>query len=452
MSSAGLMAKGSGHQQRTAAPYPRRPPRSSKLVIAGLAVATASTAAHGAARTVVTLYGWGDQRTEELYRDFEAEFEQDHPDIDLQVTILNYGDYFQKVPVMVATGTAPDVMEVEPENSSAFGKFIEGGAFTDLMPYVRRDGFNLDRFFEPVIQSYMYKGTLPILPKKISSPDLVMYNQDLFEQAGVAYPQATWTWTEFVDMAKKLTRDTDGDGRPNTWALASNLMGGYDAALMNGWSWTDSSGTRVPVNDPRFYEALQFIYDLDHVYPFIAPAEVKRASTLPDYMFFATGQAAIQAGGRWYVSYFRPVIQNKFRWDATWLPIPANGVRVYRLSTEAWGIYRDSKVKDAAWTFLKWAAGPKGSANWARNGGSVPALKEVALSDAFLNSTPPSRQGNRLWLEAVAYARPYPREAKWARVLAKMDELFAPGWQGQQSFRSIAAGAEPILATLLREQ
>ncbi|HEX6971286.1 MAG TPA: extracellular solute-binding protein, partial [Limnochordia bacterium] len=158
------------------------------LTVVGLISFLISGVALGASPTVVTLYGWGDQTTEALYRDFEGEFESDHPDIDLQVTILNYGDYFQKVPVMIATDTAPDVMEVEPENSVSYGKFIESGAFVDLMPYVRRDELNLDRFFEPIIESYMYQGTLPILPKKISSPDLVMYNQDLFDQAGVGAP------------------------------------------------------------------------------------------------------------------------------------------------------------------------------------------------------------------------------------------------------------------------
>ncbi len=38
------------------------------------------------------------------------------------------------------------------------------------------------------------------------------YNKDVFEEYGVDYPTADWTYAEYLDAMKRLTRDRDGDG------------------------------------------------------------------------------------------------------------------------------------------------------------------------------------------------------------------------------------------------
>src|SRR5690606_11859892 len=160
------------------------------------------------------------------------------------------------------------------------GKFIESQVFEDLAPYVERDDIDLERYFQSVIDSYWYQGTLPVLPKKISAP-LMMYNKDFFNRAGVVFPSAEWTWSDLVESAEKLSRDINGDSDLDAWAFANGVLGGWQAPLMKGWNWTNEAGTKVPTADPRFYEALAFVHDLNTNHQFVAPAEVKEATNIP---------------------------------------------------------------------------------------------------------------------------------------------------------------------------
>src|SRR5690606_28719970 len=45
----------------------------------------------------------------------------------------------------------------------------------------------------------------------------LLYRTDLFEEAGLTPPE---TWDEFIEVAKKLTVDTDGDGSIDRWGFA----------------------------------------------------------------------------------------------------------------------------------------------------------------------------------------------------------------------------------------
>ena len=41
----------------------------------------------------------------------------------------------------------------------------------------------------------------------------------MFDAAGIAYPDDTWTWDTLVDVGKKLTLDTNGDGQTDQWGF-----------------------------------------------------------------------------------------------------------------------------------------------------------------------------------------------------------------------------------------
>ena len=51
---------------------------------------------------------------------------------------------------------------------------------------------------------------------------ILYYNKDLFDKAGVAYPTNDWTWNDMLAAAKKLTLDTNKDGKIDQWGFAVN--------------------------------------------------------------------------------------------------------------------------------------------------------------------------------------------------------------------------------------
>lgn len=400
----------------------------------------------------VKLMGWGDRTTMAKYEILEDAFEQENPDVDLVVEILDMNTYNQKLPIMIASRTAPDIFECVPERASSFPSFASKKAFVDLEPFIQRDGVDLDQWFPAVIQSCRYQGRLYVLPKKLNTPGCVHYNMDLFDAEGLAYPSRDWTWAEAVHLARKLTKDIDGDGRIDQWGLAWPFAQGYEGPMMKGWSWTKANGREVNIDDPLCYETMQWMADLIHVEHVAPSLEETESAGLPGYLLFTTGKVAMQSGGRWQTAIYKREIGDRFRWDTVWLPIPEKGAeRRYPMNCEAWGIYRGSKVIEETWKVLKWISGPKGSAVLGRIGGAVPAVKSVAYSPDFLDSNPPSREGNLMWLEAMDYAVRPPLAPEWAKIEQRMQQTFQLGWNGQRSFKELCLELKPKLDRLLQE-
>ena len=404
-------------------------------------------------RITVKLMGWGDTTTMAKYAILEKAFEAANPDIDLVVEILDSPSYSRKLPVMIASGTAPDIFEASPERSASFASYASKDAYIDLGPLVARDGIDLSQWFDSVIKSCHYQGTLYMLPKKLNAPSNVHYNMDLFDAAGLPYPTKDWTWDDALQMARQLTKDFDGDGRIDQWGMAWPIAQGYEAPTIRGWQWTRNGGREVNIDDPLFYESMQWMADLIHVEHVAPTLEESESSGLPGYLLFTTGKVAMQSGGRWQTAIYKREIGDSFRWDTVWEPVAEkDGPRNYMIFSEAWGIYRQSRNVEAAWKVLKWISGPGGSQVLAGIGGAIPAVKSVAYSPGFLDAAPPSHDGNLMWLEAMDYAAWAPREPKWAKIEQLMAQTLKLGWDGQRPFEELARELKPRIDRILQQE
>ena len=64
----------------------------------------------------------------------------------------------------------------------------------------------MDKFPSDIKEMYQYDGKTYAVPKDIDTIAL-WYNKDMFDEAGIAYPDDTWTWDDLYDAAVKLTKD-----------------------------------------------------------------------------------------------------------------------------------------------------------------------------------------------------------------------------------------------------
>jgi multiple sugar transport system substrate-binding protein len=92
----------------------------------------------------------------------------------------------------------------------------------------------------------------------------VYYNRDLFKQLSLPDPQelyknGEWTWERFLQLAKEATRDTNNDGKPDTWGL-SGWPSDYARHLgvTNGALFVNEDLT-LGFTDPKMAEALEFV-------------------------------------------------------------------------------------------------------------------------------------------------------------------------------------------------
>ena len=112
---------------------------------------------------------------EETLEKMVAAFEEEHPNIKVDVETIGYDDYFTQMQTRVAGGTAPDCYELNIENFAAYankGMLAEiSGDFSGLNP--------------TALNAFNVGGKQYGLPESFSNVVLI-YNKDLFDQAGIA--------------------------------------------------------------------------------------------------------------------------------------------------------------------------------------------------------------------------------------------------------------------------
>lgn len=159
-----------------------------------------------------------------VYKSMIDQYKKDHADtignIDVQITTQD--EYSKTLTGMMTAGDLPDIFYVGPESVE---QFVENGYIEDLQPILDEKGISTDGMLaQEALDSYRYdgdktgSGDLYALPKD-ASVFAYAYNKDLFDEAGLDYPdpENPYTYDEFVEVCKKLTKDTDGDGEIDQW-------------------------------------------------------------------------------------------------------------------------------------------------------------------------------------------------------------------------------------------
>src|SRR5207244_3849477 len=152
-------------------------------------------------------------------------------------------DYRRRLATALAQEPPPDAFLVEdgavPACAGAGGR----GAL-DLAPDLPRVDVDLTRYDATVLGIFRRGDAVYALPRGYT-PLVIVYNRDLLDRSGIAYPGDDWTWDDFLRIARRLTRDTDGDGRIDVWGAAFDRR----PAFWLPWIW--SGGGDVLCSDGR---------------------------------------------------------------------------------------------------------------------------------------------------------------------------------------------------------
>ena len=125
--------------------------------------------------------------------------------------------YTQKLVIQAAAGTLPDIILTSDGQNLPFAHF---GIALNMQPYVDKDpSYNISDIYP----NFLNLGRVPGNPGLYMIPfsaDAVVtfYNKDMFKAAGVPFPQANWTYAQFLAAAQKLTK-TDTSGKATQWGL-----------------------------------------------------------------------------------------------------------------------------------------------------------------------------------------------------------------------------------------
>lgn len=265
-------------------------------------VAAAATAACGGAGdetvTLRVLHWAGDYEvtTEQAIADL---FSETHAGVRVVVESV-VTNYDEKLLTSIASGTPPDVFLLDGPDIPTI---LDRGLALDLTPYLARAGYDAGRVFPEVLEGFERGGRVFALPKDFT-PMVLYLNLGVFRRFGVAPPTGdAWTWPEFLDTARRLTRDVDGDGRTDVYAFdfPRNLYQWIPWVWSGGGDILSPDGTRATgwLDAHATVSTFQFLTDLvteSRVTPgvhFLETGDPAREAR------FATGGQAMLLSGHW---------------------------------------------------------------------------------------------------------------------------------------------------------
>lgn len=270
----------------------------------------------------ITFLGWGSPTEVKTFETLIEKFEAQYLDVKVNYISVPASDFDTKLQTMIAGGKQPDVFYLRPENVMPWA---DNGRLYDISSYVNdNEIFDESNVWAKAIDMYRYDGNVPGigniygLPKDIG-PFALAYNKDLFEEAGIPDPDPDipWTWDEFLENAKKLTK---GEGTDKQYGTATYSL--ESAIWSNGADWLDESKTKVTITDSKFIEAMQWVVDLALVHGVMITQEDE--ASLGSFQRWIDGKIGMMGIGPWSQAQFWE--ECEFEWDLMpWPTSPSTG-------------------------------------------------------------------------------------------------------------------------------
>ena len=349
-------------------------------------------------------------------------FNQNFPEVKVEPVFIasasNWATYVNKIISSVAIGKGPDV----------FFAAIQGAEFAaskgvlfpldSLIINDPRAEELLQDIAKPLIDAFVYDGLTYYFPESWNNM-VIYYNTKLFDEAGVSYPKEDWTWEDFLETAKALTK-RDEDGNVEVWGYQLGL-GSFS---MSPWMLTNN--TRIltkdwkhsNLNDPLVKEVFQFIYDLVYVH---------KVSPIPDFTrnsppLFSNSRAAMTSCGHWCIFYYYD--NNLYDFDVQYWP--RNKSMKTNFGVGGWGISSKSNNKQLAWEFILELVSKESMAQMAGFGNAIPARESTANLPIFLKHP----KNSKIFYESIYASEPTPSpksQVKFESIFNRYQALIMTG-------------------------
>ncbi|MEZ4866109.1 MAG: extracellular solute-binding protein [Caldilineaceae bacterium] len=272
-------------------------------------------------------------------------FEAANPGIQVTFESAESPDYEDKLYTQAVAGDAPDVFFVWWSAG-----LMEEGQLLALDDYF--DEEYMADFYPGNIVGQVYEGKLYGIPKYVSTVAMA-YNKDILDAAGVSYPDATWTWDNYLEAYRATTNTDEGQ-----WGTYIAHEWPYHWVWANGGEWmnADLFGTKCLLNEEKALAGLKYHYDLIFGAEPVAPP----VGTMGTYGWsdvFSSGKIAFMESHSWTVTnYMR---QNNFKWDFVDLPAAPGGGKAGLTFVNGYSSYAGTKQPDAAVELIKFLTAPE---------------------------------------------------------------------------------------------
>lgn len=318
----------------------------------------------------------------QAYKDLVAEWNKDNPKIQVQLVQGNWDAAPDYLLTSFQGGDPPDIVYYEAQGLKTYA---DAGFLLDLSKRIPKE--MKDDIIPSAWQSVTDKEHgITGIPFDWET-QLLMANATLLKKAGVKVPSSSdpWTWQDLRAAAKKLTKDTNGDGKPDRYGVAWSLKQGTNAILtysMNyGGKYFYRSGGKPTVRvGPAEQMVPQQVHDMiwtDHTAP-TNSASMGSDDVLPG---FFGGKYAMISKGVWFRGSLKESAPKGFKWVV--LPPLAGDTQAQASAPQTMSIAKESQHPDEAMKFLTWMLNTENMGKLAYTDWMIPTRTSCAKLPQF---------------------------------------------------------------------
>ena len=326
-------------------------------------------------RTAVQFASWGSKSEVDIIKPILSDFEKQNPDIKVDFMHIPQ-NYFQKIHLLFASNTAPDVIFIK----NLYADFLEEFSWRD-------------EYYPQALEALSYKGKLYAIPRDVSNL-VIFYNKDLFDKKGVPYPKSGWTFDEFLKTAQKLTDE-------NTFGInfEEDPLFYLPYLMSNG-------GGFYEMEKQESKDAIQFYADLRKKYH-VAPLKSESASATMGQMFLQ-GRIGMYLSGHWMIP--KLTEDARFQWDVVQFPKGTKG-SIVQMDASGWAVSKNSKHKTEAIKLVDYLSSKESSEQFKTSGLIVSARKDVP-------------ENSKVFADAIGTSAPTPVKSDYRELLDEIKKDF----------------------------
>jgi len=319
------------------------------------------------------------------------QFEQQN-NVKLNIQVLDYNGFVDKLPVEFAGGSPPDTM-----NANNFGhvKLWDQGVFLDLTGRLKADKIDLAKDYG-LMGLEFWCGKNLCMPFD-NDPRQVYYNKTLLKEAGAKDPwddlNGQWTLDDMVNIAMQTTK-RGADGKATQWGLQMGYTGMSESNGMFVWTfggtWADFNKMQYTLDTPESIAAHNYVLDLVNTKRCVLTdaenADLTKAGVKDP---FREGKTAVYIRASANVKQNLAQMAGKYEWDVAPFPSQSkNKLGTPIVSGNPNEAAASGKQVDLSYNFIKWLASPTVQTYFAQTKVEVPSYN--ALKSMYATTPPPA--------------------------------------------------------------
>ncbi len=279
----------------------------------GAALMLSACSSGSSGKTEMTFQIWDTAQRDGMQALIDA-YVAEHPDVDIKLQVTSWDEYWTKMDAAAESNQLPDIFWM---HTNEILKYADYGMLEDVTNlYDDVDpNYYTEHFSEIALNNARGSdGRIYGVPKDKDTVCLV-YNKEMFDAAGVAYPDENWTWDNLVEASQQIY---DATGKYGYMAYADEQLGYWNFVYQAGGQILTEDKTKGDFLNPGTKKGMEFYIGLqDYEW---CPDQNYFAQTNPGTAFFSS-QGAMYLEGNWNLL---ALLQNnpemEGKWDVAVLP------------------------------------------------------------------------------------------------------------------------------------